>query len=278
MLKRQVFEIITISEVFKNIRISNFRFVDEIKYSNTSQTYEKFRLMIQTYNDYEKTWILTQALIIQRMSQRIILVITASINHHLYLRNITQTYIQSKSFLNRMFFIRSLFDLDFADDAILRVIKSLYNVSEAKTHWFNTYYDHHKKNLNITKSTYDLCLLFINQNESSSNFINQSIFGLIEMQTDDTLMLRDNQFAELEENEPKKAKLIFKKRKMSIIFISIKFNNEIISLIEIINKNSYILFLTQLKQFDQIQLSNMTTSIDLISSRDQIRKMMTSKD
>jgi uncharacterized protein YkvS len=98
------------------------------------------------------------------------------------------------------------------------------------------------------------------------------------MQTDDTLMLRDNQFAELEENEPKKAKLIFKKRKMSIIFISIKFNNEIISLIEIINKNSYILFLTQLKQFDQIQLSNMTTSIDLISSRDQIRKMMTSKD
>ncbi len=62
----------------------------------------------------------------------------------------------------------------------------------------------------MTKSTYDLCLLFINQNESSSNLINQSIFELIEMQTDDTLMLRDDRFAELEESELKKTKLMFK--------------------------------------------------------------------
>jgi hypothetical protein len=79
---------------------------------------------------------LTQALIIQRMSQRIILAIAASTseNHHLYLRNITQAYTQSKSSLNRMFFIRSLFDLNLSADAILRIIKSLYDVSEAKTH------------------------------------------------------------------------------------------------------------------------------------------------
>jgi hypothetical protein len=138
LLKRQVFEIITISEVLKNVRIFNFRFVDEIKHSNISQTYEKSRLMIQTYNDHEKTLMLTQAFIIQRMSQRIILVIAVSIseNHHLYLRNITQTYTQSKNSLNRMFFIRSSFDLsiDLSDDAILRIIKSLYDVSKAKAH------------------------------------------------------------------------------------------------------------------------------------------------
>jgi 3-polyprenyl-4-hydroxybenzoate decarboxylase len=93
-------------------------------------------------------------------------------------------------------------------------------------------------------------------------------------------MLRNDRFAELKENELKNAKLIFKKRKMQIIVISIKFNDEIISLIEIIskNKNSYSLSLTQLKQFDQIQLINLSTSTNLISSRDQIRKMMTSKD
>jgi hypothetical protein len=136
LLKRQVFEIITISEVLKNVRIFNFRFVDKIKHSDTSQAYEKFRLMIQTYNDYEKTLMLTQAFIIQRMSQRIILVIAASIseNHHLYLRDITQTYTQSKSSFNRMFFIRSLVDLNLSDDAILRIIKSLYDVSEIETH------------------------------------------------------------------------------------------------------------------------------------------------
>jgi hypothetical protein len=91
-------------------------------------------------------------------------------------------------------------------------------------------------------------------------------------------MLKDDRFAELEESELKKAKLMFKKREMLIIFISIKFNDEIISLIEIISKNSYILFLTQSKQFDKIRLINISASIDLIDSRNQIRKMMTSKD
>ncbi len=149
----------------------------------------------------------------------------------------------------------------------------MYDVSETKAHWFNTYHDHHKKNLNMTKSTYDSCLLFINQNDSSSN-----AFELIEMQTDDILMLRDDRFAELEENELKKAKLLFKKREMLIIVISIKFNDEIISLIEIINKNGYRLSLTQLSQFDQIRLINISTSIDLISSRDEIRKSVIPKD
>jgi hypothetical protein len=96
------------------------------------------------------------------------------------------------------------------------------------------------------------------------------------MQTNDTLMLKDDRFAELEESELKKAKLMFKKREMLIIFISTKFNDEIISLIEVISKSS--LSLTQLKQFDQIQLINLSISIDLISSKDQIRKMITSKD
>ncbi len=96
------------------------------------------------------------------------------------------------------------------------------------------------------------------------------------MQTDDTLMLRNDRFAELEEKKLETAKLTFKKREMLTIFTSIKFNDEVINLI--INKNDYILSLTQLNHFDQIRLINISTSIDLISSRDQIRKMMTSKN
>jgi hypothetical protein len=131
--------------------------------------------MIQAYNDYEKTLVLTQASTIQRISQRIILAIAASTseNHHLYLRDITQTYTQSKSLLNRMFFIRSSLDLGIglSDDVILRVIKSLYDVPEVGTRWFNTYHTHYKENLNMTESTYDPCLLFtkqINQNEQTT--------------------------------------------------------------------------------------------------------------
>jgi 3-polyprenyl-4-hydroxybenzoate decarboxylase len=92
------------------------------------------------------------------------------------------------------------------------------------------------------------------------------------------LMLKDDRFAELEESELKKAKLMFKKRKVLIIFTSIKFNDEVISLIEVISKSSYSLSLTQLSQFDQIRLVNISVSVNLISSRGQIRKMVTSKD
>jgi hypothetical protein len=94
------------------------------------------------------------------------------------------------------------------------------------------------------------------------------------MQTNNTLMLKDEQFAKLEEKELQKANLMSKNREILITFTSIKFNDEIISLIEDTSKK---LSLTQSKQFDQIRLINMT-SIDLISSRNQIRKMITSKD
>jgi hypothetical protein len=86
-------------------------------------------------------------------------------------------------------------------------------------------------------------------------------------------MLKNDRFAELKENELKKVKLIFKKRKMLITLISIKFNDEMI----IIDSSDTLLF-NQFKQFNQIRLINMTISVDFIDSREQIRKMMTSKN
>jgi hypothetical protein len=85
-------------------------------------------------------------------------------------------------------------------------------------------------------------------------------------------MLRNDLFAELKENELKKAKLTSKKRKMLITLTLIKFNKEIIFV------DQKELLLNQSKQFDQIRLINISTSIDLIDSRNQIRKMITSKD
>jgi hypothetical protein len=162
LLKKRVFELITIDAVLRNVRIFNFRFVDQIKHLNTSDVYEKFRLVIQTYNDHDKTLMLTQLFIIQKISQRIIFVLTACTFHcHVYLRNITQAYVQSKISLNRTFFIRSLSELDLSKDSILRVVKSLYDVLETETHWFNTYQKHHKNKLSMIESTFDSCLLHI---------------------------------------------------------------------------------------------------------------------
>ncbi len=275
LLERRVFELIIIETVSRNIRIFNFRFVNEIKHSSTSDAYEKFRLVIQTYNDQDKTLMLIQSSIIQRMSQRIILALTTTTKHDLYLRDITQTYVQSKTSLNKQFFIRSLFELDLSKDSILRVVKPLYGVLETETHWFNTYQKHHKNKLSMIESTFDSCLLHISQTEFIE-FINQSHlinhFGVIDIQTDDTLILADDDFAELEERELARVALTFKKREKLISIISIKFNDDLIFL----SDNS--LLFTQSKQFDQIKLINLSSSINLTSSREEIRKMITLKD
>jgi hypothetical protein len=93
------------------------------------------------------------------------------------------------------------------------------------------------------------------------------------MQTDDTLILANDRFADFEENELVKVKLMFKSREKLTIFISIKFNDEVISR----NDKNDSLLLNQSKQFDQIRLIHLS-SIDLINSRNQIRKSMTSKN
>jgi hypothetical protein len=262
-----VFELIIIENVSRDVRIFNFRFVDEIKQSNTSNVYEKFRLMIQTYNDQNKTLILIQSFIIQRMSQRIILVLAACIifQCHLYLRDITQAYVQSKISLNREFFIRSLFELDLSKESILKIIKSLYDVLETETHWFNTYQKHHKKKLFMIESTFDSCLLHI-------EFINR--FEIVDLQTDNTLILADDEFVALEASELIRAHLTFKKREKLNLIISIKFNDELIILT---NNDNFLLF-TQSKQFDQIKLINLSFSINLTSFRAEIRKMITLKN
>ena len=68
LFKKRVFKVVFILEVLKNIRIFNSCFVDEIKNIRTAKAFEKSRLIVQAYNDYNKMSILTQSLTIQQMS------------------------------------------------------------------------------------------------------------------------------------------------------------------------------------------------------------------
>ena len=67
----------------------------------------------------------------------------------------------------------------------MKVIKPLYSVLEVGNHWFRTYYQHYTKKLKIKESTYDLCLLYLDE-----------IFGIVGLQTDDTLFLADQAFVD----------------------------------------------------------------------------------
>ena len=59
LINREVFQLVPPSNVLDGIRIFNSRFVDEVKNEGTSTAFEKSRLVIQAYNDDEKSLILT---------------------------------------------------------------------------------------------------------------------------------------------------------------------------------------------------------------------------
>src|SRR5579871_5780926 len=207
LLERGVFTIVNEADIPQDIRIFNSRFVDEIRNSGTNEAYEKSRLVVQAYDDQNKNMILTQSPTIQRVSQRIILAMAATLmntrNLALYSRDITQAYVQSLTTLNRDFFIRPPPELNLQPGSILRVLKPLYGIPEAGNHWFKTYHQYHTDNLRLTQSTFDPCLLFTDSPVG---------FAIVGLQTDDTLFLADTKFATHEEKELQKIKFMAKKR------------------------------------------------------------------
>jgi hypothetical protein len=64
LLEKNVFLSVNKKNVSTNIRIFNSRFVDEVKNSDTEKTFEKFLLVMQTFNDQNKIFVLTQSSII----------------------------------------------------------------------------------------------------------------------------------------------------------------------------------------------------------------------
>lgn len=215
LLKKDAFEVVAISDVPSGMRIFNSRFVDEIK-NDTAIAFEKSRLVVQAYNDHGKDAILTQSPTIQQMSQRLILSLAACMQQYdLYLRDISQAYIQSTTHLNREFFVRPLQELELQSDSILKIIKPLYGVPKAGNYSFNTYHRHQLEKLSMTQSTYDPYLLYAD-NDSSG-------FEVVGLQTDDILFLADKTFAIKEEKQLHEAKLLAKERE-KLGNASIKFN------------------------------------------------------
>lgn len=92
----------------------------------------------------------------------------------------------------------------------MHILKPLYGIAKAGTHWYATYFKHHEQKLNMEMSSYDPCLLI-----SRSRSKNEP-FEIVAMQTDDTLILGYYESSKLEEEKLIKASLKAKpKEKLS---------------------------------------------------------------
>ena len=113
----------------------------------------------------------------------------------------------------------------------------------------------------MKQSTYDSCLL-----------IKFSSFEIVDLQTNDTLILEAFEFANAEEKAIKIAKFLIKEREHLTANKSIKFNEALIQLTFIDD-----LLLNQKAQIAEISLINIAQKSSSISARNIIRSKLTSK-
>jgi hypothetical protein len=241
LIEKDVFQLVSKDDVSSDVRIFNFRFVNEIKHFDIDKTFEKSRLVVQTFNDQNKNLILTQSFIIQRINQRLIVcLIVVFLKMNLYLRNIIQTYVQSITSLNRDLFVRSFVELikhfDIDTNSILKVVKSLYDVFEVDNHWFVIYHAHHVNELEMSQSIYDFCLLYTNmkidtlfnlQTDLKNDHLRTDI-NIVNIQTNDILILIDSNFAAAKKKAIIDVKIMIKSRDNLESNFSLKFNDTII--------------------------------------------------
>lgn len=188
-------------------RLFRSRMVREIKGKN-DKPYEKSHLTIQGHCDSDKEAILTQSPTIERMSQRLILILAPGLmkDHGMtvVLRDITLAYPQSKSAFQSTICADLLTKLKdrYSLGTLIRFVKPLHEIAEAGVHWFNTYQNHHCEALCMTASTFNPCLL-IDQSDC---------FCLAGKQTDDTRMLVTAELASEEYAKLQEAQLRAKPR------------------------------------------------------------------
>ncbi|KAI0993994.1 hypothetical protein K3495_g14189 [Podosphaera aphanis] len=223
LLAQGVYELIQRdADELHNSRIFGSRMVDEVKGKETAIPYEKSRLVIQAY----------------MMIMRIIVALAPSpfsCGISLFTRDITQAYVQLRRRLTRPIYATPPKEMchEFSSQNILKILKPLYGIPESGTHWFRTYHEHHKTKLGMKNSTYDPCLLITKEQDGP--------IGILGMQTDDTLLLGDEEFVRKEAAELHKEKLLAKPTQKLKFDNPLLFNGYTIS----IAKDGYIVNLTQ---------------------------------
>lgn len=113
----------------------------------------------------------------------------------LWLRNITQAYTQSDNPLQPTIIADLPAQLrdSYPDGTIMVFIEPLYGIAEAGAYWWSVYFKHHTENLHLQTSTYNPYLLTCKQSSTGS--------GIVGIQTDNTLGLSDQEFADNETHE-----------------------------------------------------------------------------
>ena len=169
--------------------------------------------------------------------------------------------MQSTSLLNRAVYIKPPQGTNLGDN-MLKVVRPLYGVPEAGTHWFRTYHTYHTEKLGLTVSSFDPYLIFSKQ-------------AIVGFQTNNSLFCGIAEYLQLEEQArleagfpAKPIEKLHKGKDLQFNGTTISTNGDTATSTNsdtTISSNSDILKLSQQRQCDKINTINTTNSNNIRS-------------
>jgi len=265
LLRRGTFEIVPIADVPARTRIYKLKFVDTEKVGPNQERYIKSRLVAQNYRDAGAATIPTRSPTVTRWAQRLLLLLAALFPElDVYLRDISQSYTQSTSALQRNVYLRPPADFGLIEGFVLRAALPLYGIPESGLHWFVTYHDHHVQQLQMVPSPADPC--FLTRAARSSNNTRELREGpaCVALQVDDTLGLGSADFLRVEADAARH----FESKPRAILSDNtpLRFNG-----VQISRATSGTIALDQTDKFHGLCLSDCNRNASLISLRARVQ-------
>jgi hypothetical protein len=144
----------------------------------------------------------------------------------------------------------------------------MYGVPESGNHWYDTYIRHLLEKLKLQQSTYDPCLMYTHKGITDRS----DYRGVVALQVDDSLFIRDKELIETEDSELKKAGIDVKPVEELLVRQDLGFNRGNISREE----DSSVYFRNLTKQVKNLNLVSSTPQ-DLTCSRGTVKKNVNQK-
>eukprot|EP00171_Calliarthron_tuberculosum_P022600 IDg22600t1 len=182
-----VYEIVD-KEESKGHRLYRSKFLDRIKENGEKHS----RLCVAAWNDQEHG-LFTAAPTIRRMSLRFFLAVCASYGFEPSSRDVIRAFLRSKTKLRRPIYMRAPKEMRLKSGQIIKVLRPLYGMPESPIHWYKTYLDHHREEMQMKQTSLDPCLLF--KHDVSGN-----LAGILGLQVDDTVFAGTKEFVKEEDS------------------------------------------------------------------------------
>lgn len=135
------------------------RFIKGIKNPGTVAAQYKAIYVVQGHRDKEKHMFVHTCATLRHQSLRLILSIAATFSLDVWMRDITQAYVQ-RNFLSRQVFLRPEPTFDLPEGSLLQVFRPLYGLSDAGYAWWARIREFFTSSLYLLQTTGDPCLMY----------------------------------------------------------------------------------------------------------------------